>query len=325
MFTLPPSKPSDSMIPVISVANLTSPERSTRVAAAKALGHACREVGFFYAAEHFVSEELMQAVFREAEAFFSLSPEQKELLSIKRSGHNRGYVGLADERLNPKAGADRKEAFNIGTEFAADHPDALAGKPFRGPNFWPKLVGFRATLLVYFRSCLELGRLLHRGIGLDLGVGEDFFGPYLSDPIATLRLLHYPASVENDPRPDGAAGMHTDYGNLTLLATDGVPGLQVATRSGQWSDAPNVPGAFLCNIGDCLMRWTNDTYVSTPHRVRSPSRERYSVAFFLEANPDSVVDPRDVLPKQRPKYPPVTCSDYLASRLDATYSHRGQG
>ena len=36
------------------------------------------------------------------------------------------------------------------------------------------------------------------------------------------------------------------------------------------------PGALICNIGDCLMRWTNDVYVSTPHRVVNPvGRERF--------------------------------------------------
>jgi isopenicillin N synthase-like dioxygenase len=47
--------------------------------------------------------------------------------------------------------------------------------------------------------------------------------------------------------------VHTDYGNVTLLATDGVGGLMVRDRSGRWLDAPVVPGAFICDIGDCLM------------------------------------------------------------------------
>lgn len=72
------------------------------------------------------------------------------------------------------------------------------------------------------------------------------------------------------------------------------------------------------------MRWSNDTYVSTPHRVRPPQQERYSVAFFLEVNPESLVDPRDVMPEQPPKYEPITCADYLASRLNATYDHRSR-
>ena len=47
------------------------------------------------------------------------------------------HTVMADEKLNPESGADMKEAFNIGTDFPEDHPDVLAGKPFRGVNFWP--------------------------------------------------------------------------------------------------------------------------------------------------------------------------------------------
>jgi isopenicillin N synthase-like dioxygenase len=72
------------------------------------------------------------------------------------------------------------------------------------------------------------------------------------------------------------------------------------------------------------MRWSNDTYVSTPHRVRPPAKERYSIAFFLEVNPDSVVDSREIVPDQSPKYEPITCAEYLASRLNATYDHRAE-
>ena len=71
------------------------------------------------------------------------------------------------------------------------------------------------------------------------------------------------------------------------------------------------------NIGDCLMRWSNDTYVSTPHRVQVPRRQRRSIAFFLDPNPDAVIA---ALPGTGdPKYAPVTGADYLRSRLDATY------
>ncbi|MEL7131724.1 MAG: 2OG-Fe(II) oxygenase family protein, partial [Pseudomonadota bacterium] len=114
------------------------------------------------------------------------------------------------------------------------------------------------------------------------------------------------------------AGAHTDYGAITLLMTDGEPGLQVKPRGGDWTDVPHVPGAYVVNIGDCLMRWTNDIYVSTPHRVLPPKRQRRSVAFFCEANPDALVT---ALPGTgKAKYPPIRAADYLASRLEATYA-----
>lgn len=310
-------------LPLISIAGLLSENVEERRKTAAELGRACREVGFFYAIDHGIPRQVIDTAFAESRRFFALPTETKQALSIKRSPHNRGYVAMADEKLNPVSGADMKEAFNLGVELPEDHPEVVAGKPFRGVNFWPEnLPGWRENMLSYFDACLALGRIIHRGFSLDLGVAEDFFAPHLADPVVTMRILRYPASAGQSDRQDGGAGAHTDYGNLTLLATDTVAGLEVLTRQGEWIDAPHVDGAFVCNIGDCLMRWSNDTYVSTPHRVRPPEQERYSIAYFLEANPDSVVDPMDIFPDQAPKYEPVTFADYLKSRLDATYEHR---
>lgn len=311
-----------SALPIISVAGLYSDDRDTRREAAMALGKACREVGFFYAVDHGVPAAVKADAFAASERLFALPQPEKDAMSIRLSPHNRGYVALSDERLNPAAGSDMKEAFNIGPDLPADHPDVLAAKPFRGVNFWPELEGWREQALSYFEHCLALGRTIHRGFALDLGLDEDFFVPHLSDPIATLRMLHYPPSADATSRTDGGAGTHTDYGNVTILATDEVAGLEVLNRQGEWIQAPHLPDAFVCNIGDCLMRWSNDTYVSTPHRVRPPAQERYSMALFLEVNPDSVIDPRDIAADEAPRYEPITCADYLTRRLNATYEHR---
>ena len=69
------------------------------------------------------------------------------------------------------------------------------------------------------------------------------------------------------------------------------------------------------------MRWTNDVYLSTPHRVLRPTAERYSIAFFLDPNPDALVSaiPSCVPPGQAPHHPPISAADYVQSRLDATY------
>ena len=202
-------------------------------------------------------------------------------------------------------------------------PDLRAGEPYRALNAWPKTPGFRETLLAYFDACLALGGRIHRAFACDLGLDLDFFVDKLARPLATLRLLRYP------PEPVGeiGAGTHTDYGNITLLATDGVGGLEVRTRAGRWLAAPSIPGAFVVNIGDCLMRWTNDVYVSTPHRVVSRGAgERYSIAFFLDPNPFASVEAIPVLRRSRaisPKYPRDTRARISASRLEATYLPEG--
>jgi isopenicillin N synthase-like dioxygenase len=44
-------------------------------------------------------------------------------------------------------------------------------------------------------------------------------------------------------------------------------------RAEKWIEAPALPGAFVVINGDCLRRWTNDVYVSSPHRVVSDGLE----------------------------------------------------
>jgi isopenicillin N synthase-like dioxygenase len=318
-----------TQLPVIDVSDLASAELSKRAAVAAELGRACRETGFFYAANHGIPEAARDSTFAAARAFFALPTETKEEYSIRRSRHNRGYVAIEGERLDETAAtSDYKEAFNVGLELAASDPEVLAGKPFRGVNLWPAITGWRDTVLEYYDACLELGRRIHRGFALDLGVEEDFFEDKLAAPLAVLRILHYPPQPQKRERgPDSGAGTHTDYGNLTILAVDGVAGLQVRARSGAWLDAPQIPGALVCNIGDCLMRWTNGVYVSTPHRVAIPTEDRYSVAFFLDPSPDARVEvlPTCLAPGELPKYPPTTGAEYLQQRLTATYDHLKEG
>ena len=293
-----------------------------------ALGQAARDTGFFCVTKHGIDAALIAQVFSQSTRFFSQTSADKSALSIKHTGNNRGYVALGEERLDAAKPGDVKEAFNIGWDLPPDHPEVIAGKPFRGVNVWPAAElfrDFRVTMLTYFDACHQLGMQLHRALAHDLSVAENFFDDKLDQPLATLRLLHYP------PRPDRfesgqiGAGEHTDYGNITLLATDDAGGLEVRTRDGQWMLPPNIPGALICNIGDCLMRWTNDVYVSTPHRVVNPvGRERYSVAFFLDPNPDAVVAclPSCMSSENAAKYAVTTGAAYLKERLDATYSHR---
>jgi isopenicillin N synthase-like dioxygenase len=46
-------------------------------------------------------------------------------------------------------------------------------------------------------------------------------------PTAVLRLLHYAGDIDASNDGNIGAGPHSDFGMLTLLATDGTPGLQV--------------------------------------------------------------------------------------------------
>jgi isopenicillin N synthase-like dioxygenase len=306
-------------IPVIDVAGLAGGDDAALQRLAHEIGQAARGLGFFLVTGHGIPVRQIDDVSAMARAFFALPVAAKEPVSIKRSPHNRGWIGQGGEALDPAKGADLKEAFNIGLDMEADDPAVRAGEPFRGVNLWPDLPGFRATMLGYYDAVWALGRLLHRPVAVDLGLAPDWFEDKLDRPLAILRLLHYPAA--GSVAGEVGAGTHTDYGNLTLLHTEDAGSLEVRTRDGRWIAPPAVPGAFIVNIGDCLMRWTNDVYVSTPHRViHRAAKPRLSIAFFLDPDPDAHVA---ALPGTgAPKYAPISGAAYLKERLDATYAHR---
>jgi isopenicillin N synthase-like dioxygenase len=323
----------DTNLPLIDVAPLLEGEPESEqpggeAAVADLLGRACRDVGFFYITGHGIPAAVLDAVFSQAHRFFAAPAAIKDRVRYTGTSGNCGHVPIGGETLQPGTLPDLKECFNIGLELAPDDPELLAGKPFRHRNPWPDQPGFRETMLDYFGRAHRLGLALHRALARDLGIERTFFDDKLSRPMAILRLLHYPPAPAR-PRAGqlGAAqlgaGEHTDYGNLTLLATDGVEGLAVQSRAGAWIEAPTVPGALICNIGDCPMRWTNDVYVSTPHRVTSPrDRDRYSVVFFLDPDPDAIVACLPTCLKDGiAKYPPVVAADHLLSKLKPTYAH----
>ncbi|GIT91686.1 oxidoreductase [Jannaschia pagri] len=284
------------------------------------MGRAVRDTGFFLLANPSVPQDLRTAVFAQTGAVFDLPEADKQKISILNTPHFRGWGKPGDESLDEtQPEVDTKQTFNIGYDLAEDDP--RLGQQFRGLNQWPDLPSFRDTMLAYYDAAQAQALGILSVLARDLDLPPDHFAPLFDEPLSALRLLHYPPAtgVANEI----GAGAHTDYGAITLLLTDGEPGLQVKPRAGDWTDVPHVPNAYVVNIGDCLMRWTNDIYVSTPHRVLPPKRQRRSVAFFTEANPDTLVE---ALPGTgTPKYPAIRAADYLQSRLDATYAPKEAG
>lgn len=316
---------SDQSIPIIDLTPLREGGDGLEKVAAE-IGAACRGIGFFYVVGHGVPQELIAGAFQASADLFAAPDAIKDAARFSGTSGNRGYIPMKGEALDPDKPSDLKEAFNIGLDLSPDDPEILAGVRFRAVNLWPEVAGFRDTMLAYFDATWLLGRQLHRAFATDLGIDPDFFEDKLDRPMATLRLLHYPPRPAELEAGQLGAGEHTDYGCVTLLATDAVGGLEVRTRGGEWLKAPHVPDAYVCNIGDCLMRWTNDVYVSTLHRVVSPpGRERYSIAFFLDPNPDAIVEclPGCATPERPAKYGPIRGDDYLLSRLNPTYAKSG--
>lgn len=105
-----------------------------------------------------------------------------------------------------------------------------------------------------------------------------------------------------------------------------VGGLQIWDRdTSQWVDVTPIPGAYVINLGNMMMRWTNDTYLSNLHRVINKSgQERYSLPFFFSGNPDFVVEclPSCSDKELGAKYSPISVHEWMTGRYADTYGKK---
>jgi isopenicillin N synthase-like dioxygenase len=216
------------------------------------------------------------------------------------------------------------EALFFRRERTADDPDVVAGVRFRGLNQWPaNLPGFRDTVLAYMTAMENLGRRLVPVYAVALGLPADYFDAMFTQPNMIQRLTHYPPQPAYQDNEFSIAP-HTDSGFATFLAPSEVPGLAIRLPDGTWFDAPSIPGAFTVNGGDLLKRWTNDRFLSTPHRVVNVSgRHRYAIPFFFDAHPDTMIAclPSCQSADNPAKYPPVTYHDYALWYARRNYVH----
>jgi isopenicillin N synthase-like dioxygenase len=309
-------------IPVVDIAPLKGDDRAAIAAVGQDLLDAAGRVGFFYVRNHAVPQALVDRVYALSRRFFALPAEAKQ--SVRINALHRGFLAIGEARMYDQARIDLKESFVWGPELGPDDPDVAAGKPLMGPNQWPAaLPELAPTLMAYSAAVMDCGRSLLRGFAVSLGLDADFFRERFVKPLARCSLIYYPPQPPETGTEQFGVAPHTDYGGLTLLSQDDTSGLQVRARSGEWVTAPPIAGSFVVNVGDLMARWTNDRFLSTPHRViNSSGRARYSVGVFFDPAFDTVIDPRELRPPGPTLYPPVTCGEYIVSRFNKAFTYR---
>jgi len=307
-------------IPVIDLAPMHADDPAAQADVATALRKACAEVGFFYITNHGVTEDLIAKVFSNGRALFDCPLEKKMQIHVKRSSHQLGYVANGDENANPLVGkADLHEAFDFVVEDMEVDSQTWQGDFRKVGNQWPgDLSGFRATLTEYAIAMKRLARLLFQAFALALELPADYFDAMTDTPMALVRVLFYPTQAGPFDETRMGNGAHTDHECFTILRQDDVQALQVRNRSGEWIDAPPIPGSYVVNIGDLMARWTNGAFASTYHRVANLSgRSRYSIPCFIGPNADALIEalPTCTGPDNPPKYSPVRAGEYISTLI----------
>ena len=301
-----------NQFPIIDIAPFLAGDRGGRGRhVAEAIRSACEDIGFFIIIGHGVPDELIMRLYNISRDFFDLPNEQKA--RVGKTGDLLGglmYFPIMAENL----------AASIGQKTPADFKESLDyGPGFYGDRWPSEPAGLQAVWLAYYETMGDLAAHLGRIFALAIGLPETYFVPMFDSHHSSLRVLNYPEQEEAPLPGQLRAGAHSDYGFLTILRSEAsAGGLQAQHRNGEWIDVPAIDDAYVVNIGDAMMRWTNDRWQSTLHRVvnspadaRAGSR-RQSIPFFHNPNKDAVIECLDAFsgPESPARYPPIAYGEY---------------
>ncbi|AHW62696.1 Putative isopenicillin-N synthase [Corynebacterium glyciniphilum AJ 3170] len=307
--------------------------QEARAAVARQLDEACTDVGFLQIIGHGIPSDVEAGLAGALDDFFGQPLDAKK--SYTRPGENRGYSPPKSESLSMSLGVasanqmnDFYEAITVGSE-RSWFPGLELPETSYPDNSWPTEItpSFRPAVEAWFREASRVSRALLTAFTDALNLSSGYFDEMVDHSIDALKMNHY-TLPEGDIDLTGeltGMGAHTDFGILTVLWADRVPGLQVLDREGAWHAIEPAEGALIVNLGDAMARWTNDRWMSTVHRVDPPVVNgriirRRSAAFFFDGNHDAVIE---TLPGCEGAaagdcaagYPPITVADNINAKL----------
>ena len=296
-------------VPVIDIAELDSP------ASLEAIDSACRDWGFFQVTGHGIEAALLSDLFDVSREFFA-QPDREKRRILRDADNPWGYY----DRELTKNRRDWKEIYDFGPA------DGALLKP-RWPSGRLRL-RFEPVLRAYYAECRSLAMRLLSAMAVNLGVGPDLLASgFDKRHTSFLRLNYYPKYTggTSGERFFGV-GEHTDSGALTLLLQDAQPGLEVC-RDDRWYLVEPRADAVVVNIGDMVQVWSNDRYRAALHRVvTNPSKDRYSVPFFLNPSYETIYEPlpTTVTPGYPPHYRPIRWREFRTLRAAGDYADVGE-
>src|SRR6202048_1372573 len=144
------------MIPVIDFGPYFGGEPGALDRVAAEVAHACENVGFFYALNHGVGDEVIERAFAASHRFHALPLKQK--LALKLNDNNIGYLPInasvqGASTVHKATRPNQNESFFISHDRSPDHPDVIAGTPLRGRNQWPAgEPQLRDDMMAYFHA-----------------------------------------------------------------------------------------------------------------------------------------------------------------------------
>lgn len=259
----------------------------------QALEQACVDVGFLLVKDHGISKDLIIELRNVIQQFFLMPLSTKQSYRITQQNY-RGYIpfGFFDSNEGDYL-SDRYEGYKLHLE--TDPKDPICQQcDLYGPNIWPsELRSLRDLLLRYWRECDRLRDVLLNAFANILELPDNFFTAKFTQSLTNMTLLHYPPTLSHLTEDQFGIHPHKDTDVLTILAPDEVGGLWLKPRGHQdWISAHAPQDCMIVNIGDMLEIWSGGYFVSTPHKVVSPTeKSRFSFPYFAVPRFDTFIEP----------------------------------
>jgi isopenicillin N synthase-like dioxygenase len=329
---------SELSIPVIDVAALFAGPAPARDRTDAAIMEAASSFGFFAAGalpgDVPIDRESRSQLLR----LFDLPPAKirplwRQKFEASHANIYRGWFPLQTGHLTSKEGIDLGADVAYGPVVVRDDDPLREATPLPPESDLP---GWHASVARYYRAMERVAGTLMQAIARGLGLEERFFDLAFERGLSTLRLIRYPVRKDLDQAADANAELwiehrgnrcyvtgtpHEDTGFITLLAQDGVAGLQAQHRSLEWLDVPPAEGLLAVNFGKILERLSDGRIKATRHRVIGFGCERKSIPFFYEPRADAEFRPLPV--GASGSFEPFFYGDYLWTTTTKFVEFRG--
>ncbi|MCR9153585.1 MAG: isopenicillin N synthase family oxygenase [Bacteroidetes bacterium] len=305
-------------IPSVDLNDFLSGDAQRKAAFVQELGAAYEEIGFVALKNHRLSDELVEALYREVQAFFNLPTNIKEHYEIEGIAGQRGYTGFGKEHAKGRNTGDLKEFWHFG-QYVEDEDPIAAEYPANVDV--KELADFNSVGKEAYQTLEATGLDMLRALALYLGLDENYFDAHVHNGNSILRPIHYPPITE-EPKDAVRAAEHGDINLITLLMGASADGLQVLNKANEWIPVTALPGQIIVNVGDMMQRHTNNKLRSTIHRVVNPPKEkwaqsRFSIPFFMHPRSEMPLNClEECITENNPKaYEDITAGGFLEERL----------
>ncbi|KAL8250172.1 hypothetical protein R6Q59_033865 [Mikania micrantha] len=264
-------------LPVVDFSKLNkqNPDKLIWESAKTKVFKALQEYGCFEATFSNISPNLQDTVFDEVQHLFDLPLESKQKNTSDREFH--GYIGQIP--FMPLY-----ESMGIDSPYIPEKVDKFTNLLWPEGN--PK---FSNSIQTYSKKLWELDGMVKKMVFEELNLTK-YLEEHLEATNYHLKVMKYRVAEPNESTM--GLDSHADTSILTILQQNGVQGLDIRTKDGDWITVTVSPNSFVIMVGESFSVLSNGRLHAPFHRVvMNANRTRLSVGLFSMPKIGTIVKP----------------------------------